>query len=78
MSGRKSRALRGQDVLLERDRKSEHIELALDERMQLEPWPFALSYIRRAGRVGSERLRAMAPRFTAALEARGIDLEEAA
>ncbi len=43
--------------------------------MDLEPWPFALSYIRRAGRLDAARLRALAPRFTAVLEARGIDLE---
>ena len=46
--------------------------------MDLEPWPFALSYIRRAGRLSPDRLRGLAPRFTAALEARGIDLEVAA
>jgi 2-polyprenyl-6-methoxyphenol hydroxylase-like FAD-dependent oxidoreductase len=48
-----------------------------DDHMDLEPWPFALSYIRRAGRLSPERLRGLAPRFTAALEERGIALEAA-
>lgn len=51
---------------------------AFDRHMDLDPWPFALGYIRRAGRLSPDRLRGLAPRFTAALEARGIDLETAA
>lgn len=43
--------------------------------MQLDPYPFALSYIRRAGRLSAERLAKMAPNFTATLQARDIDLE---
>jgi 2-polyprenyl-6-methoxyphenol hydroxylase-like FAD-dependent oxidoreductase len=43
--------------------------------MQLDPYPFALSYIRRAGRLSAERLARMAPAFTATLRAKGIDLE---
>lgn len=49
-----------------------------DEHMALPPWEFALSYIRRAGRVDADRLRKLAPRFSAALEVRGISLEQAA
>jgi len=49
-----------------------------DAHMALEPWPFALSYIRRAGRLTSDRLRRMAPAFSAALDARGVALEQAA
>ena len=49
-----------------------------DRHMALDPWRFALSYIRRAGRLDAERLRGMAPGFTTALETRGIDLELAA
>lgn len=49
-----------------------------DEHMALPPWEFALSYIRRAGRVDADRLRSLAPRFSAALEKRGISLEQAA
>ena len=45
-----------------------------DRHMQLDPWAFALSYIRRAGRLDAGRLRRLAPRFTAELEARGISL----
>ena len=45
-----------------------------DRHMAIEPWPFALEYIRRAGRLDGERLRNMAPGFTAGLEQRGIDL----
>lgn len=45
--------------------------------MQLDPWPFALSYIRRAGRLNAERLRALAPNFTRQLSERGIDPEAA-
>lgn len=51
---------------------------AFDQHMALPPWEFALSYIRRAGRVDADRLRQLAPRFTAALEKRGISLEQAA
>lgn len=43
--------------------------------MVLDPWAFALSYMRRAGRLDAERLRGLAPRFTAELEARGIALD---
>lgn len=42
------------------------------------PWPFALSYIRRAGRIDAARLRALAPGFAAEAEARGLSLELAA
>ena len=49
-----------------------------DEHMALEPWSFALSYIRRAGRLSSDRLRGLAPRFTESLEAQGINLEAVA
>jgi 2-polyprenyl-6-methoxyphenol hydroxylase-like FAD-dependent oxidoreductase len=45
-----------------------------DQQMALEPWQFALEYIRRAGRLDVERLRRMAPAFTAGLEQRGIEL----
>jgi 2-polyprenyl-6-methoxyphenol hydroxylase-like FAD-dependent oxidoreductase len=45
--------------------------------MQLDPYPFALSYIRRAGRLDAERLKRLAPGFTADLTARNIDLEMA-
>ena len=48
------------------------------EHMALDPWLFALSYIQRAGRVDAARLRQLAPRFTRALDVRGIDLETAA
>ena len=47
-------------------------------KMDLEPWQFALSYVRRGGRLPPERLARLAPRFTAQLEARGIDLGAAA
>ncbi len=46
--------------------------------MDLDPLPFALSYIRRAGRLSPDRLRRLSPRFTARLEAEGIDLGAAA
>jgi 2-polyprenyl-6-methoxyphenol hydroxylase-like FAD-dependent oxidoreductase len=49
-----------------------------ETHMALEPWDFALSYIRRAGRLSGERLRALAPNFTAELARRGIALEQAA
>ncbi|MEL6792801.1 MAG: FAD-dependent monooxygenase [Pseudomonadota bacterium] len=48
-----------------------------DSRMDLDPWRFALSYIRRAGRLDAARLRRMAPRFATDLETRGVDLEAA-
>ncbi|MEM8794602.1 MAG: FAD-dependent monooxygenase [Pseudomonadota bacterium] len=47
------------------------------KHMELEPWNFALSYIRRAGRLDASRLRRMAPVFSGNLEAQGIDLEAA-
>lgn len=46
-----------------------------DQHMELKPWQFALSYMRRAGRIDSERLQRLAPLFTQQLIARGIDLE---
>ncbi len=48
------------------------------DHMRLAPWPFALSYIRRAGRLSADRLRAMSPGFTSQLEARGIPVTDAA
>lgn len=45
-----------------------------DRHMGLGPWPFALSYIRRAGRLDAGKLRRFAPGFTAQLEARGVSL----
>ena len=48
------------------------------EHMALEPWPFALSYVQRGGRVDAARLRQLAPRFAHELDVRGIDLEAAA
>ena len=47
------------------------------DHMKLDPWRFALSYIRRAGRLDADRLKKLAPEFTRALHARGIDLEAA-
>lgn len=41
-------------------------------RMALEPWPFALSYIRRAGRIDAARLGALCPDFAAQARARGL------
>ncbi|MEO0382702.1 MAG: FAD-dependent monooxygenase [Pseudomonadota bacterium] len=49
-----------------------------ETHMALDPWPFALSYIRRAGRLSTQRLRAMSPQFTAALDAEGLTLDDAA
>jgi len=43
--------------------------------MALDPWRFALSYIRRAGRIDANRLRTLAPGFAAGAEARGLSLE---
>ena len=48
------------------------------DHMKLAPWPFALNYIRRAGRIGPDRLREMAPAFTARAERQGLSLEVAA
>ncbi|MEO1159123.1 MAG: FAD-dependent monooxygenase [Pseudomonadota bacterium] len=47
---------------------------AFDRHMTLEPWPFALSYIRRAGRLDADKLHRFAPGFTAQLEAHGVSL----
>jgi hypothetical protein len=46
-----------------------------DKHMALEPWAFALSYIRRAGRLDAARLAAMAPVFANGLATRGIGME---
>ncbi|MEM8877824.1 MAG: FAD-dependent monooxygenase [Pseudomonadota bacterium] len=43
--------------------------------MSLEPWPFALSYIRRAGRLDADRLKDLAPNFVGQLEQHGVGLE---
>jgi 2-polyprenyl-6-methoxyphenol hydroxylase-like FAD-dependent oxidoreductase len=40
------------------------------EHMRLEPWDFAMSYIRRSERVDADRLRQVSPRFVADYEAR--------
>lgn len=45
---------------------------AFDRHMDLDPWAFALSYIRRAGRLDAARLRAIAPRFANELDARSL------
>lgn len=50
---------------------------AFGVHMAQDPWPFALSYIRRAGRLSADRLRRMAPEFAARAEAQGFDLEVA-
>lgn len=63
------------DKLVQAARRSADWYEDFDRHMDMEPWPFALSYIRRAGRLDAARLRALAPGFTAALEARGFDLE---
>ena len=46
-----------------------------DKHMVLPPWQFALSYIRRAGRLDAGRLEKLAPGFTGELVRRGISLE---
>ena len=46
--------------------------------MALDPDRFALSYIRRAGRLDADRLARLAPKFAARLQARGLTLEPAA
>lgn len=38
---------------------------AFDRHLDQDPWDFALSYIRRAGRLDMDRLRSMSPRFMA-------------
>ncbi len=48
------------------------------DAMRLDPWRFALSYIRRGGRISSERLQALCPGFVRDLRAKGINPEEAA
>ncbi len=63
------------DKLVQAARRSADWYEDFGRHMDLEPWRFALSYIRRAGRLDAARLRALAPRFSAAIEARGIDLE---
>jgi len=40
--------------------------------MALEPWPFALSYMQRAGRIDEERMASIAPVFAANVAARGL------
>lgn len=42
------------------------------QHMALSPWPFALSYIQRAGRLSAQRLATMAPQFSKQLLQRGI------
>ncbi len=49
-----------------------------DQHMALAPWEFALRYIRRGGRVDAKRLRRLAPRFSAELQRRGVDMEQVA
>lgn len=42
------------------------------EHMRLQPWPFALSYIQRAGRLSADKLEKIAPRFSSELALRGL------
>ena len=48
------------------------------EHMALKPWTFACSYITRSGRISSDKLREMSPRFSAALKSRGLRIEDSA
>jgi 2-polyprenyl-6-methoxyphenol hydroxylase-like FAD-dependent oxidoreductase len=43
-----------------------------DEHMDLEPWPFALHYMSRTGRLDQHRLQRLAPRFAAAAREQGF------
>lgn len=45
---------------------------AFDTHMQQEPWPFALSYITRAGRIDRDRLAQLAPAFAREVDRRGL------
>ena len=45
------------------------------QQMTLDPWRFALSYIRRAGRIDAARLQTLAPTFAADLRTRQICLD---
>lgn len=42
------------------------------DRMELEPWPFAVSYIMRSGRMDFERLRSISPKFAEEAQRRGM------
>lgn len=44
------------------------------EHMRLDPWPFALSYIMRSGRLGGDTLARMSPVFCRELQKRGIGI----
>lgn len=66
------------DKLVRAARRSSDWYDNFETHMALEPWPFALSYIRRAGRLSTDQLRALAPQFTAALSCHGVTLEDAA
>jgi 2-polyprenyl-6-methoxyphenol hydroxylase-like FAD-dependent oxidoreductase len=59
----------GAERLLEVARQSGLWYERFREAMQLDPLPFAHSYLTRGGRITPERLRARSPRFAAALEA---------
>jgi len=45
------------------------------EHMAMDPWPFALSYARRAERIDAGRMRELAPAFAQNLANRGFSLE---
>lgn len=47
------------------------------DHMALDPWAFALSYIRRAGRLTPERVQRMSPGFARDLAANGVAVETA-
>jgi 2-polyprenyl-6-methoxyphenol hydroxylase-like FAD-dependent oxidoreductase len=42
------------------------------EHMKLDPWPLALSYVMRSGRMDAARLKQISPRFAAEAEMRGL------
>ncbi len=46
-------------------------------QMDLAPWPFALSYLRRSGRLNGDTIASIAPAFHAGLESRGISMADA-
>jgi len=50
---------------------------AYDRHMDIDPWPFALNYLGRAGRLTAGKIAKISPRFAEGLAARGIALEVA-
>ncbi len=60
------------DKLVQASRKSADWYEQFDQHLQLSPWAFALSYLRRAGRLSDSKIQRLSPEFARALVEREL------